>query len=419
MQQDMNTDVLIVGAGVSGIPAAIGAARAGAQVILIEDDAVIGGATTDYYVDMFCGGPLTGILQEAEILLKACYSPTPDALFFLPDSFQRVFWHLLNQERNITTIAGARAVETLTDGSNTGVIGVRVETGQGRSFSIRSTMTIDATGCGAVAVMAGCQAMYGRDARDDFGEAHAPKRRDEVAQECTWMYISQKLGGGPSFDMMQLDNVRSGVLVNGLGWFHGDPDRAMELNPGVYLHWGSRVRCADTRDNAALAQAQTEALFFMERDHALLRENGYALYLAPRLGVRESNRIVGEHILSENELRSGVLPMDTIAVGTYGIDIWGEYDDITLKERIIPAYGIPYRSLVPNAVDGLLLAGKIISGSHLAMSAYRVMPIVGSIGQAAGVAAALCVQRNIQPRHLDPQNLRSVLRKQHVQIDFE
>lgn len=417
--QTLTTDVLVVGAGASGIPAAIGAARAGAKVVLLEEDLVIGGATTDYYVDMLCGGPVTGVMLEAQTQLKQHYSPTRDALFFLPDSFQRVFWQLLNQEPNITTTPGVRVVEALTEGAAARVVGVRAETGLGRTLILRSTVTVDATGCGAVAILSGCTALYGRDARTDFGEPHAPQKRDQHVQECTWMYISQKLGDGPPFDMMRLDNVRLGVLVNGLGWFHDDPELALRLNPGVYLHWGCRVRCDDTRDSRALGQAQAEALQLMERDHALLRENGYTVYLAPRLGVRESNRILGEHVVSENDLRSGVLPADTIAVGTYGIDIWGEYKGIKIADRVTPAYGIPYRALTPRDVDGLLLTGRSISGSHLGMSAYRVMPIAASIGQAAGVAAALCVRHTCQPRALDPALVRSTLRAQNVQLDFE
>jgi hypothetical protein len=212
--------------------------------------------------------------------------------------------------------------------------------------------------------------------------------------------------------------VELGVLVNGLGWFHNDPERAIALNRPIHLHWGCRVRCDDTRDSVALGRAQSEALQLMERDHALLRENGYAVYLAPRLGVRESNRILGEHVISENDLRSGVLPGDTIAVGTYGIDIWGEYKGIKIEDRVTPAYGIPYRALVPKEIDGLLLSGRIISGSHLGMSAYRVMPIAASIGQAAGVAAALCVQQGTQPRDLDPAAVQSMLRSTGMQTDF-
>jgi hypothetical protein len=416
MSQTLKTQVLIVGAGASGIPAAIGAARAGARVILLEEDTVIGGAMVDYGVDMLCGGPVTGVMKEAQDLLRARYSPTPDAYFFLPDSFQRVFWQLLNAEPNIQVINGARVVETLVEAER--AVGVRAETGLGRSLTVRAQVVVDATGTGAVSILAGCTAMYGRDAQRDFDEPHAPPARDLDVQECTWMYISQKLGGGPEFDMMKLDNVRLGVLVNGLGWFHQDPQRAMRLKRGIYLHWGCRVRCTDTRDTVELGKAQAEALQLMERDHALLREAGYRVYLAPRLGVRESNRIRGEHVIDENDLRAGVLPADTIAVGTYGIDIWGEYQGIKIEDRVTPAYGIPYRALVPSGVDNLLLAGRCISGSHLAMSAYRVMPIAASIGQASGVAAALCAGRGTSPRALNAQDVQDVLRAQHMQIDF-
>jgi hypothetical protein len=418
IHDDIKTDVLVVGAGASGIPAAIAAARAGANVVLIEEDPVVGGAPSDYFVDMFCGGPLTGILSEAHARMKT----HPDALFFLPEAFQRVFRYLLERETNLRVITGARAVETLVH--NDWVTGVRVQTkpyGNEGTFTIESQVTVDATGRGDVAVMAGCTAMYGRDAQSDFGEPHAPATRDTKVQECTWMYISQKIGGGPPLNMMRLDHVRLGVLVNGLGWFHNDPERAMALNPGIYLHWGCRVRCEDTRDSVALAAAQTEARRLMARDHALLREHNYALYLAPRLGVRESNRILGEHVITENDLRAGTLPEDTIAIGTYGLDLWGEEESVAVEERGTPAYGIPYRALVPKAVNGLLLAGRIISGTHIGMSAYRVMPIVGSIGQAAGVAAALSVQHRQSPRDIDAEAVRAILRSetQHQQLSLE
>jgi hypothetical protein len=86
---------------------------------------------------------------------------------------------------------------------------------------------------------------------------------------------------------------------------------------------------------------------------------------------------------------------------------------------VTPAYGIPYRALVPIGIDNLLLAGRCISGSHLAMSAYRVMPIAASIGQASGVAAALCARQGASPRTLKVQDVQDVLRTQAMQIDFE
>jgi len=409
IKKKITTDVLVVGAGASGIPAAIGAARAGAKVLLVEEDPVVGGATTDSYVDIFCGGPKTGVIKEAEDILRADYSLTKGARFFLPASFQRVFMYLLEKEKRIKVVTGARATGVVfkKGAKKPCVSGVYISCRGINDVKIESKVTIDATGTGQVAILAGCRAMYGRDAKVDFNERHAPQKRDGQVQQCTWMYISQQLGDKKPFNMMKLDNV-NGILVNRVGYFHKNPEKALRVKPRIYLHWGCAVRCKDTRDSVELARAQAEAFKVMERDHALLRENGYAVYLAPRIGVREQSRILGEHVITENDLKSGVLPDDTIAVGTYGLEIWGE--DMSREEERTPAYGIPYRALLPKDIDGLLLAGKAISGTHIAMSAYRVMPIVGSIGQAAGGAAALCIKQKMQPRKLDPEGIRRVLR---------
>ena len=231
------------------------------------------------------------------------------------------------------------------------------------------------------------------------------------------MYVSQKLGDRPPFDMTRLENVRRGVLVSGLGWFHANPEECLRRDPGIHLHWGCAVRCRDTRDPMALAEAQREALVAMERDLTLLREGGYAVHLAPRLGVRETRRIVGDHVITENDLRSGELPKDTIAIGTYGLDIWG--GQLSREESRVPAYGIPYRAILPKDVDGLILAGKSISGTHVAMSGYRVQPILSSAGQAAGVAAALSAQLEIAPRQLDADRIREVLTRPEHGVQLE
>ena len=81
---DLSADVVVVGAGASGLPAAIGAARAGAKVVLLEEDPVIGGAPSDYYVCLFYGRPMTGVNAELEHLLKSKYAPTPRANFLGP-----------------------------------------------------------------------------------------------------------------------------------------------------------------------------------------------------------------------------------------------------------------------------------------------------------------------------------------------
>jgi len=407
--RDETADVVVVGAGASGIPAAIAAARTGARAVLLEEDPVIGGAPVDMYVSMLCGGPVTGILSEAREILRRKHAIIPGNTageWFLPQSYQQAWHELIAPEPNLSVVAGARVVDVETRGG--AVTAAVVERAPGVRRAVAGRVFVDATGTGAVAVQAGCAALYGRDAKADFGEPHAVEQRDDVVQACTWMYISQRMGEAKPFDMRTLEASQLVRVVGAARGFKADPEEALRVNPGIYLHWGSRVMCKDTRDPVELGRAQTEALQQMARDHAVLRENGFAIHLAPRLGVRECSRIVGEHVVTENEMRSGTLPDDTIAVGTYPIDIWG--DDYPGDEASrVPGYGIPYRALVPKDVDGLLVVGKSISGTHVAMGGYRVQPIVASIGQAAGVAAALCARERWRPRQADPAAIRAAL----------
>lgn len=403
MQQRMEADVLVVGAGASGIPAAVAAAREGASVVLLEEDPVVGGALVDMYVSMLCGGPVTGFWLEMRERLAKEYSLLPGHRWFLPAHWLMGLNEALAAEERITVVTGARCSEALVDES--GRVRGAVASCDGYSVVIEAKISIDATGTGFFSEASGCQIMYGRDARATFDESLAPEQADDQVQQVTQMYISQRLPGAAAFDMNQLENVRLGVLVSEVGWFHQHRDKALEQDLGVYLHWGCAVTCRDTRNPLAVAQAQREALAKARGDLELLRQNGYAIHLAPKLGVREVRRVVGEYIIAQEHLVSGAYPDDTIAICGYGLDIWGENTGSVRSKR----YGIPLRSLIPKGVSGLLVTGKCASGSHIAMSSYRVIPIVGSMGQAAGIAAALCAKLDVEPKNLDAEKVRAQL----------
>jgi hypothetical protein len=432
--QNLEADVLVVGAGASGLPAAIGAARAGAKVIAIEEDPVVGGAPSDYYVCLFYGRPISGILGELEHLLKTKYSPTPRAQFFLPSGYQRAWRELIAAEPNLRVITGARAVGVLhekgTDSPR--AAGVVVEVIPGRCFDIKSAVTIDCTGSGIISEMAGCTVMYGREGKSDYGEPHAPESGDDRVQACTWMYFIQAIPGRqskrqPGFRPRAV-HVNVGIAARGEDELP-QPEAVMsgEEDPELYLQWGCAVACRDTRDPISLAEAHEKAYEVIEPTLRELHENGYSVHLAPRIGVRECRRIRGEYVLAESDVTGGAFPEDTIAVADYGFDDWrpkrvskqrGNVDEFGAATA---RYGIPYRSLVPAGVDGLLVAGKCMSGTHIAQSSFRVMPIAGSTGQAAGVAAALCAKHGVQPRRLEPDDVRTALRanRQHLQLSFE
>jgi hypothetical protein len=310
-------------------------------------------------------------------------------------------------EANVRVVCGVRRVRPLMEvaGGRSAVAGAAWSE-RGQAIRLRAAVTIDATGSGAFAEAAGCETRYGTDSKEDFGEPLAPPTRSDFVQKCTWMYISQKMGKAPAFDMTRL--VSNGTLEASLGWVRDNAEESLRRDAGIYLHWGSAAACRDTRDPVALAEAQEAARVAMQPDIDLLHANGYAVHLAPHLGVREVRRVVGEHVITEMDLRSGKLPDDTIAVGKYSLDIWGGGLKWGEQTRL-PLFGIPYRALLPKGVGGLLLAGKGISGSHIAMGAYRVQPILATYSQAAGVAAAWCASHDASPRDVDVAALRATL----------
>ena len=416
MLETERADVLVVGAGPAGIAAAIGAARAGADVVLVEEDAVPGGAPVDNFVTMPCGQPRTGVYGEMMAQLEQRFRiPVPAAgpipplwdRWFLPSSYLAVLTELLAAESRLRLYCHTRPTAPLVEDveGRPRVRGAAVHTPRGERH-LTAQVTIDATGAGALAAQAGCEEMYGTDNREAFGEPHAPTSGSCRVQPCTWMYITQRIGGGSPIDFRAL-GLPLGVDPE-FGWLGWDYEKGLARSCGIYLTWGGTVPCEDTRDPGQVARAQHDALAKMRPQIEALQAQGFAVHLAPRIGVRETRRIRGECVLAENDLRDGAFPQDTVAVGGWWLDIWGAH--LAEEERDVPPYGIPYRALVPRGVDGLLVAGKAISVSHIALSAYRVQPSVSATGQAAGVAAAFCARHACQPRDVDIASVQQQLR---------
>jgi hypothetical protein len=129
-------------------------------------------------------------------------------------------------------------------------------------------------------------------------------------------------------------------------------------------------------------------------------ERAYVAQSGVHTGVRETRRIVGEYQLTAEDVLEGRKFDDVVARGAYPVDIHNPKGSGTVLRRLPPgeAYDIPLRALLPQGVDGLLVAGRCLSGTHEAHSSYRVMPIVMATGQAAGVCAALAAKGGVSPR---------------------
>jgi len=419
----LKADVIVVGAGPSGVPAALAAAREGAKVILLEEDLTPGGAPVDQYVTFMCGAPRVGIYLETvkELNKKQSLGTTPSSTFgeyawdgknhwWMPSSYSRVWNAMITAEKNLTLMCGCRVVDVLmsTKGNRNTVNGVIMMRNQ-LYQRVEAPVTIDATGTGLVAAKAGCSFFYGSDAKKDFNESIGLEKSDGRVQPCTQMFISQRTRSNTEFPR---EVFKTGVLLyDDPKWeTHMTPEEAAKKDAGIYLHWGATVPVVDTTDPIQVADAQRDAIEMLKPKFQALQEAGYVSHIAPKIGVRECRRIRGEYVLTVDDVLKGVFHDDHIADAWYSLDPWGMKIDEKIKQSVGP-YGIPYRSLIPLNTEGLLTAGRIISGTRLAMSSYRVQPICGTIGQAAGTAAAMAALNNTGVRNLDVKSLQLKLDK--------
>ena len=134
------------------------------------------------------------------------------------------------------------------------------------------------------------------------------------------------------------------------------------------------------------------------------------------IGVRETRHFKGEYVLSENDILEARVFDDWVVRDAYfnfdvhnmtgaGLDATGVQAKFSQKK----GYTIPYRSLVPVEIDGLLLAGRNISGTHMAHSNYRAMPICVGMGEAAGIAAAIAAKKDIDVRNVNVEEIQKAL----------
>lgn len=417
----LSYDVIVAGAGPGGIAAAVAAARNGAKVLLLEEDMTPGGAPVDMYVTFMCGGPRVGLFRQLVQTLNSEFpvGGVPCSTFgkmgsdgknhwWMPSSFAIAYRRLIESQPGIELMCGAPVFDAMVrdKGNRNQVYGVRIIR-NGQLQEITAPVTIDATGSGIVAATAGCTIMYGSEAKSDFNESYGLEVSDGKVQPCTQMYISQRVRKDAVFP---IERFGSGVLEdNNRRWAQEqDREEFYRNNTGIFLHWGVSSECKDTTDPVEVARTQMKVQKSMERYVKILAEAGFVMHLAPKIGIRESRRVRGEYVLTVDDLFNGVQPDDKIADANYPIDAWGWKIPAEIKRKVRP-YGIPYRSLIPLDTEGLLLAGRIISGTRLANSSYRVQPICSSVGEAAGTAAAMAALDKTAVRDIDVKRLISNL----------
>jgi hypothetical protein len=177
----------------------------------------------------------------------------------------------------------------------------------------------------------------------------------------------------------------------------------------------TKVASFDPTDAASLSNAYADAysqipqLVDFFRNYIKGFATAYLEEIAPMIGVRESRRILGEYVLTGDDVRTGREFADGVAMGAYHIDVHRP-DGTGFDSQPTLPYDIPYRCLLVRDVQNLLVAGKCVSATHEAIASTRVIPICMAEGQAAGIAAAMSLQSNVELRGIDVAALQQELR---------
>jgi hypothetical protein len=447
------TDVLVVGGGPAGLGAAIGAADAGARVVLAERYGFLGGNATAALVmplmsfhtnrppsstqkdsslqphllptDHGPGEPIiAGVLKRLLERLVSVGGAIPPSLQtgyvvpFDPEWFKLVALDLLN-EAGVQFLLHAFASGVL--GKNK-VEGAVFETKSG-PVAVKAKVVIDCTGDADMAVQAGAPYEVGR--ADGLAQPMTLMfRMVEFNRQIFEEYVKRNPGQWRGVHGLW-DLVRRATRAGDLQlpredvlFFATPHDREVSVNSTRV----TRVLGTDVWDLTyaeCVSRAQMRQISEFLRRYVPGFEKAYPVQSGINVGVRETRRIIGEYRLNAADILNARKFPDAIARGAYPIDIHNPTGSGTVLKRLPPgeAYDIPLRCLIPEKINNLLVAGRCISGTHEAHSSYRVMPIVMATGHAAGVCAALAVRGNRTPREVPALEVQQELLHQGASLD--
>ena len=419
-ERSTHYDVIVAGGGPSGIAAAVAASRAGARTLLVERYGFLGGAGTAMMVNpwmSYWAGEgskevqiIFGVLQELIDGMSALgmYGHPKQRTAFDPEALKVVAERLcLNAGVTLlyhTFLGGVRM-----DGNRISSI---IAANKSGLVELSAQIYVDATGDADLSAFAGAEVEKGREVDSltqpmtlNFRMANVDIDRMPDRQEITRRYKEAKARG-------DIRCPREDVL-----WFYAN-------QPGVIHFNTTRVILKDATDPWELTEAEIEGRRQVQEIVRFLKteiegfENAYLQTTAPQIGVRESRRVMGEYVLTAEELLAACKFEDVIARGSYPVDIHNPNGEGTVIRRLKPGewYEIPFRCLIPRKIENLLVGGRPISATHEAHSAIRVQPIAMAIGQAAGAAAAVCVKDGVRPREVDVRKVQSLLQQQGAKL---
>ncbi|MBR6772199.1 MAG: FAD-dependent oxidoreductase [Clostridia bacterium] len=411
----LDTDVLVLGSGPAGFAAAYTAAKNGVKVILVEQCGDIGGISTSGLMSHWTGSCESPLFHEIlrrsaeknEGTHKAKITPTID-----PEKLKTLYLEMLD-EVGVKILLYTFAVDAVCDGDR--VLGATVANKSGLT-DIHAKITVDASGDGDIAARAGAEFILGREA-------------DNKMQPATLMFKVagvdySKAAFIPSFETTY--DTPKGELQS-LAKQHIPYPAGHILTyattlPGVVTCNMTNATdidgtCAEDLTKATITcRKQMDDIVKYLREFVPGYENCFIISSASLMGVRETRHFKGKYTLNENDIleakgfddyvvKDAYFNFDVHNITGSGLDKTGVQKHFKQSK----GYTIPYRCLLPEVKENLLLCGRNISGTHMAHSNFRVMPICVGIGEAAGAAAMISVKENCSLENVDVNKIRDII----------
>jgi hypothetical protein len=439
-------DVVVVGGGMSGLCAAIASAREGASTALIQDRSVYGGNASSETRMHISGASChwgkknaaeTGILMELQLENK-----------YLNDSYNfsiwdGVLWNKVKGTKNLTSYMNTVMDTVLSDGKNIKGIRCYQSTTEVR-YEFTADIYIDATGNGTLGYFAGSEYRIGREEKAEFREADAPDRPDGETMGNTIYFCARDTGHPvkfvkPSWAYTYDESFFKHRYHGDIVVYH-DADDVVVLKPGEDYedHADQLVEKYDVQsgywwiefggDWKDIIRSSEDIRWELYRcvygvwdhiknggDHGA--ENYELTWVGYVAGMRESRRLVGDYILTENDIRENRVFDDGVAYGGWPMDEhtaggFAAKGQIPSKVRSFEGlYSIPYGCYCNQKIGNLMMAGRDISATKLAMGSTRVMGTCAIGGEAAGTAAAMAALRKLTPKAFGEKHMNELRRE--------
>ncbi len=408
VHKEHHVDFCVVGGGLSGVCAALAAARHGAKVALMHDRPVLGGNASSEIRMWVCGAHgknnrETGIIEE--LMLENLYR-NPNRIYAIWDS---ILYEKMRFDPNITLLLNCSCNDAQMDGGRiVSVTGWQLTTQQ--KHTVYAKLFADCSGDSILAPLSGALYRYGRESSEEFGEDIAPKQADRKTMGMSCLMQARQLDHKVEFIPPKWANHYTKEDL---------PHRCSNLASAGenfwYMELGGENDCIE--DTEELRDELLKVAFgiwdYVKNSGDCEADNWELDWVGFLPGKRESRRYVGDHIMTQHDVRAEGRFDDLIAYGGWTMD---DHNPAGIRTKEPPTtyhpapspYGIPYRCIYSKNIENLFFAGRNISVTHTAMSSTRVMATCALLGQAAGTAAAIAVRDGLTPRGVYESRIREL-----------